>query len=91
MEKSSSFLKSLLAIDFNGEFAEIVFSGKQKFMMNFVDDMCMEILENMEFDLVIKKLAVQFYYQCQDKHIGYGHEDLLYTYLLKNINILSSS
>jgi hypothetical protein len=45
----------------------------------------------MEFDLSIKKLAIHFYYKCQKRMINFGNEDILFTHILKNINILSSS
>lgn len=45
----------------------------------------------MEFDLTIKKLAIQFYYKSMNRVLFFNNEDLLFSYILKNINILSSS
>ena len=45
----------------------------------------------MEFDLTIKKLALQFYYKAQNRLWLFDNDDLLFSYILKNINILSSS
>ncbi len=45
----------------------------------------------MEFDLTIKKLAIQFYSKSQERHLLFNNDELLFTYILKNINILSSS
>lgn len=67
MEKSSAFLKSLLAIDFNSPFADYLFDQNKQFIPSFINDMCEDILENMEFDLTIKKLAIQFYHKSQKK------------------------
>jgi len=48
-------------------------------------------LENMEFDLTIKKLAIQFYYKSQSRNLLFDNDEILFAYILKNINILSSS
>ena len=45
----------------------------------------------MEFDLTIKKLVIQFYHKCQSRNLLFNNDELLFTYILKNINILSSS
>lgn len=45
----------------------------------------------MEFDLTIKKLAIQFYYKSMNRLLFFDNDDLLFSYILKNINILSSS
>lgn len=45
----------------------------------------------MEFDLTIKKLAIQFYKKAQNRLLFFDNDDLLFSYILKNINILSSS
>lgn len=45
----------------------------------------------MEFDLTIKKLAIQFYYKSMNRLLVFDNDDLLFSYFLKNINILSSS
>lgn len=45
----------------------------------------------MEFDLTIKKLAIQFYSKSQERLLLFNNDELLFTYILKNINILSSS
>ena len=45
----------------------------------------------MEFDLTIKKLAIQFYYKSQSRLVLFNNDELLFSYILKNINILSSS
>jgi hypothetical protein len=59
--------------------------------MLFANEVCEYLLENMEFDLNLKKFAVRFYSKCIMKKIYFGNDQLLYTYLVKNINILSSS
>lgn len=45
----------------------------------------------MEFDLTIKKLAIHFYSKSQERLLLFNNDELLFTYILKNINILSSS
>lgn len=45
----------------------------------------------MEFDLTIKKLAIQFYYKSQSRNLLFDNDEILFAYILKNINILSSS
>ncbi len=41
--------------------------------------------------MTIKKLAIQFYYKAQNRMLFFDNDDLLFSYILKNINILSSS
>lgn len=45
----------------------------------------------MEFDVNLKKHAIVFYHKCWTKNISFNNEDLIYTYLTVNINILSNS
>lgn len=45
----------------------------------------------MEFDLTIKKLAIQFYFKSMNRLLFFDNDDLLFSYILKNINILSTS
>ena len=91
MEKSSNFLKSLLAIDFNEPFAYLLFDINKQYITYFVNDMCEQILENMEFDLSIKKQTITFYYKCNNRLINFDNRGTLFDHCLKNINILSSS
>ena len=63
---------------------------KEQFVMIFVNEMCECILENMEYDINLKKLSVKFYYKCQFKMINFGNFDVLYASIVKNINILST-
>lgn len=44
----------------------------------------------MEFDLNLKKLAIKFYYKCNKKQISFSNEEILFTYIAQNINILSN-
>lgn len=59
--------------------------------MLFVNEVCEYLLENMEFDLNLKKLAIKFYDKCFQKNIRFGKEQELFAYIVKNINILSNS
>ena len=45
----------------------------------------------MEFDVNLKKHAIVFYHKCWAKNISFNNEDLIFTYLTVNINILSNS
>ena len=45
----------------------------------------------MEFDVNLKRLAIRFYDKCFKKGIPFQNEDSLFTYIVFNINILSSS
>lgn len=40
MDKSSSFLKSLLTVDFMSDESYMIFDDKRQFIMLFVNDMC---------------------------------------------------
>ena len=59
--------------------------------MLFVNEMCEYLLENMEFDVNLKKLAIRFYYKCFQKKIHFHNDDALYSHIVRNINILSNS
>jgi hypothetical protein len=45
----------------------------------------------MEFDVNLKKLAIQFYHQCNQRAISFGNKEQLFSYITQNINILASS
>ena len=59
--------------------------------MHFINEMCLYLLENMEFDVSLKKLSIKVYHKCLLKGINFNNEDLLYNSIVHNINILASS
>ena len=53
--------------------------------------MCSYLLQNMEFDVLLKKYAIKFYYKCNVKKIHFNNEQKIFDYLVQNINILAGS
>jgi hypothetical protein len=66
-------------------------STEGQFVMLLVNEVCEYLLENMEFDVNLKKLAIQFYHQCGQRGIAFDNNDQLFTYVARNINILANS
>jgi hypothetical protein len=62
-----------------------------QFVMLLVNEVCEYLLENMEFDVNLKKLAIQFYHQCNQKAIDFRNTEHLFSYIAQNINILANS
>lgn len=92
MEKCHHYLRDLLDLPFEDSLQKfpLIEEERGQFIMLFVNDLCEYVLENMEFDINLKRYAIKFYYKCQRKRLNVGHPDTLYTYVVKNINILSS-
>ncbi len=44
----------------------------------------------MEFDINLKKLAIKFYFKCNERSLSFKNEEKLFTFIVKNINILAT-
>lgn len=53
--------------------------------------MCEFLLENMEFDVSLKKQAVKFYRKCAQRKLSFNNEPVLFSLLARNINILATA
>ena len=82
MEKTEKFLGYALTLELN--------KYENDFIFLFFNEMSEYILENMEFDINLKKLAVRFFNFCIEKDISSWSSTRIYEWLVKNVNILSS-
>ena len=64
---------------------------KEQFVMLLVNDLCGVLLNNMEFDVNLKKQAIRFYEKCFRCGLDFDNDDALFTSITLNINILSNS
>jgi NhaP-type Na+/H+ and K+/H+ antiporter len=91
MNHCEEFLKELLALPFEQNNYNMLQSNDNQFVMLFVNEMCEYLLENMEFDVNLKRYSIQFYHKCIIKNINFHNHGLLFTYIANNINILANS
>ena len=82
MQKAERFLKELLN-------ADISIIPRGHYTIDFFEDLSLYVLENMEFDLEVKDQALNFCYFCICRGFDMENEEILFSHLAKNINIIS--
>lgn len=60
-------------------------------MLLLINDMCEYLIDNMEFDVNLKRFALKFYSMSIEQKLFFNNSERLYGYLVKNLNIISSS
>lgn len=84
MEKCQKFFLEFLNQDYS-------ILPKNNYSITFINDLSLYVLENMEFDLSVKELALNFFNSCIQKKQGIDQVEKLYGFLVKNLNIISNS
>lgn len=93
MNRCEAFLKELLSLDWEKKDSacSILAGGEGQFMLLLVNAMSEYLLENMEFDVNLKKLAVRFYLKVTQRGLSFDNDLLLFSHLVANINILAAA
>lgn len=84
MNKAQKFYNEFLNLDYS-------ILPKTHYCIKFVNDLSLYVMENMEFDLSVKEQALNFFNSCIKKGQEIEHVDILYTFLVKNMNIISTT